>query len=200
MVLLEPVPNGAIGAACLSGVCAVQVDLTATWHFRADLVEDDPAYLRSYPGGSAEILAIDRTGTGTKWAYVRLGVSPEVEYIGTLDGVLNSGSSATMSLYQLGGSGWADTTWNETVYAPWILASGSIPATKRIAARWHGQAFRLQAFDWEDRPATTEITVMTNFNVDTDNMKLQKKTRTAKVLDPGTESGWTDIHTGAACP
>jgi hypothetical protein len=40
---------------------------------------------------------------------------------------------------------------------------------------------------------------MTDFNVDTTNMKLQKKTRTAKVVDPGTETGWTDIHTGTEC-
>lgn len=45
----------------------------------------------------------------------------------------------------------------------------------------------------------TEITVVTAYRVDAATLKLQYKTRTAEVVNPGTESGWTDAHTGVEC-
>jgi hypothetical protein len=48
----------------------------------------------------------------------------------------------------------------------------------------------------------TQITVVTDVQYDTSSHKLQKKTRTIRAIDVGTESGWTDITGGqaAACP
>ena len=46
----------------------------------------------------------------------------------------------------------------------------------------------------------TSIDVQTNYQVDGANSKLQKKTRsTVKVLSSGSESAWTDVHTGDTC-
>jgi hypothetical protein len=44
--------------------------------------------------------------------------------------------------------------------------------------------------------STTEITVVTDTRYDTSTKQLQKKTRTAKVVDPGAESAWTQITDG----
>lgn len=42
--------------------------------------------------------------------------------------------------------------------------------------------------------------VITDFQVDTDNQKLQVKTRSLYVMPEAAESGWTDKHTGSVCP
>jgi len=44
--------------------------------------------------------------------------------------------------------------------------------------------------------ATTEITVLTDAQQDTDGHNVQKKYRTAKVVSPGSESNWTTITNG----
>ncbi len=43
-------------------------------------------------------------------------------------------------------------------------------------------------------------TMVTAFQIDGDNMKFQKKTRTLRGHWIGDESEWTDIHTGDVCP
>lgn len=45
----------------------------------------------------------------------------------------------------------------------------------------------------------TEVTVVTDVRVDTTSLTIDVKTRTVKVVEPGTESGWTTIHTGTDC-
>ncbi|MCR4414630.1 MAG: hypothetical protein NUV77_19610 [Thermoguttaceae bacterium] len=141
-ILTGPLPAGAVGPAVAAGVCRVQVDLAATWHFRADILPDATTYLRSYPGGAAVILDIDRTATGVKLATVRLGVAPYVRFEGVLDETLYPASSATMSIWQLGSSGWEDSGYDTSVWAPRFLAA-SIPAGKKVTAGWHSQALRL---------------------------------------------------------
>jgi hypothetical protein len=46
----------------------------------------------------------------------------------------------------------------------------------------------------------TSQSVVTDYQIDGPNKKFQKKTRTAWANWAGTESGWTDVHTGGACP
>jgi hypothetical protein len=48
-------------------------------------------------------------------------------------------------------------------------------------------------------PHFSQVTVQTNYQIDTANREFEKKTRTAYVMEPGTESGWTVVHTGTAC-
>lgn len=45
----------------------------------------------------------------------------------------------------------------------------------------------------------TSVTVVTDFQVDTINKKLEIKTRTIGVYNPGSESAWTTKHTGGSC-
>lgn len=49
-------------------------------------------------------------------------------------------------------------------------------------------------------PSSVNVTVVTDVQVDESTLKLQKKTRTITVLAAGTESAWTDVHTGEECP
>ena len=78
-ILLEPVADGRIGRAVVSGVAVVQVDLIDTEHTHAVAIEDDSTKLESAEGGSIEILVIDRSATGTKWAIVRIGAGGAAE-------------------------------------------------------------------------------------------------------------------------
>ena len=71
-VFIEPTAAGEIGSAVVSGVCPAQVDITAEWHEFADL-KSGASVLTSHPHGSARILWAE-SGTGTKWAMVKLGV------------------------------------------------------------------------------------------------------------------------------
>lgn len=70
-----PIKSGKIGMCRLLGVCPVQVNVLADKIDYAD-VEVDSSYtlarLRTIPSGSAQILWRE-TGTGIKWAIVRLG-------------------------------------------------------------------------------------------------------------------------------
>lgn len=47
--------------------------------------------------------------------------------------------------------------------------------------------------------STDTFTAITAFQVDTATRKLQIKTRTFRAIAAGTESAWTDVHTGAEC-
>lgn len=46
----------------------------------------------------------------------------------------------------------------------------------------------------------TDVTALTNYQIDGTSYVFQKKTTTFKAISPGTESAWTTIHTGAPCP
>ncbi len=71
-VLLEPAPTGGIVRAMTAGVCPVQVNVTDAAHGYADVKAGDATQLQSGAAGSATVLWKE-SGTGTKWAIVRLG-------------------------------------------------------------------------------------------------------------------------------
>ena len=73
VILLEPVGSGEIGLACAQGVCPVKVNVTDTDHPYADVSDGEASSLTSGTSGAAFILWKE-TGTGEKWAVVRLGV------------------------------------------------------------------------------------------------------------------------------
>jgi len=72
VVLAEPIRNGLLGQAWLSGVCPVKVDVANANHWHADIADNSAANLKSSGGGAAQILWKE-SGTGVKWAVVRLG-------------------------------------------------------------------------------------------------------------------------------
>lgn len=64
------------------------------------------------------------------------------EYRGKLDGTLNQGSSATMSIWAYNGSAEADTTENVTVYDWMLPASGTIASGIKITAKFYRDSGR----------------------------------------------------------
>lgn len=97
------------------------------------------------------------------------------------------------------GHKWADTDASDCTK----LKSGDNGSAKIFAidSGGTGTKWAIVRLDAGEAAAHEEITVVTAFRVDAATMKLQVKTRTAKVLDPGTESDWTDAHTGTdQCP
>jgi len=74
VVLLDDLPAGAVGRAIASGLCHVQISVSAGEEAleRADVDDGQVGHLVPRPDGSAQILWRE-TGTGTRWAIVRLG-------------------------------------------------------------------------------------------------------------------------------
>jgi hypothetical protein len=108
------------------------------------------------------------------------------------------------------GTGTNDATWVYTVTSTLTgeeLATGASPAwrpTKGPAsAATAGQGYFTLAGAFVlslafEASSAVAVSVQTNYQVDTATQKFQKKTR--DVLAPaGTESGWTDVHTGDVC-
>lgn len=78
-ILLSPAASGAIVEACVAGVVAVQIDMISEAHQYADITAAQNSYLTSAAAGGAQILYV-QSGTGTKWAYVRIGSTESVTF------------------------------------------------------------------------------------------------------------------------
>lgn len=70
-ILLDPIPQGKLGRACVHGVCQVQVNVTDASHQYAEAQAGQPTRLASAASGSAQILWQAST-SGLTWALVRL--------------------------------------------------------------------------------------------------------------------------------
>ncbi|MBI1373363.1 MAG: hypothetical protein GC159_11585 [Phycisphaera sp.] len=72
-VYLEPVKDGKIAPACVSGVIPCQINVEEETHLRADIEHDETILLTGHHGG-AEILWKE-SGKGVKWALVKVGIA-----------------------------------------------------------------------------------------------------------------------------
>jgi len=72
-ILLEPMKDGAIARACVSGVCPARIYIEEDWHQYADVEDDQPAHLKSRPSGGAQILWKESGAGAEKMAIVRVG-------------------------------------------------------------------------------------------------------------------------------
>jgi hypothetical protein len=78
-ILLEPMKDGAIGRACVAGVCPARIYIEKEWHQYADVEDGQPARLKSRPSGGAQILWKESGEGAEKLAIVRLGPpSPDI--------------------------------------------------------------------------------------------------------------------------
>lgn len=125
-ILLEPLKNGAIGRGIVAGITPVKVNVIREDDRFADIEPGTTASLRSVPYGSARILWKE-TGTGVKWAVVRLGDRPR------------------FAIFQLAGSwtpasessGWMKMTGCKPVFystATYTYAVDNVEATETV---WH---------------------------------------------------------------
>lgn len=71
-VLVEPIQSGKVGRACVNGVVPVKVNISDANHKFADVYNGTAGNLKSDFFGAAQILWAE-SGTGLKWAVVRLG-------------------------------------------------------------------------------------------------------------------------------
>jgi hypothetical protein len=72
IITLEPIRDGKIGRCLLAGLVPVQIAVANAGDEWADVKDDDATQLQSGSAGAAQILWKE-SGTGTKWAWVRLG-------------------------------------------------------------------------------------------------------------------------------
>jgi len=75
-IAVEPIPNGAVGRACVQGVVRVKVQIAdldvADW---ADITDGEVNFLTAGTSGSARILWYEGDETGLLWAVCLLGAS-----------------------------------------------------------------------------------------------------------------------------
>jgi hypothetical protein len=71
-ILLDPVRNGHIARAWVSGACQARVNVEDDDHTCADVTDGDPTKLTSAKRGAAQLLWREG-GTGDQWAIVRFG-------------------------------------------------------------------------------------------------------------------------------
>lgn len=117
VVLLEPLEDGKIGRAVISGVVPVKIDVMDTGHAFADIQAGDTTNLESRAVGSARILYIEPPvgsdpATGVHWAVVNLGAEdPQRPFLVTVSkdgGVAGSPAVGTAAA--------VDCTWTYSVY------------------------------------------------------------------------------------
>jgi hypothetical protein len=103
VICLDALKNGQIGRAWVSGVSAVQIDITDTSHKFCDVKDSDRTKLASGASGSARILYTPG-GTGTKWCGVRLGDGSggDPVRLGKTTATWTKGTTATIDLYPNG--------------------------------------------------------------------------------------------------
>jgi len=75
VILVEPIADGKIGRAYADGICPARVQVEDEDHAFADIKDGDTSCLESRASGAAHILWKE-TGTGLKWAVIRLSAAP----------------------------------------------------------------------------------------------------------------------------
>jgi len=189
-LLLEPVADGEIGMGCVDGVCPAVVNVTDAAHEYAD-TNDGTTILASCRSGAAQILWRE-SGTGLKWAIVRIGVSlPETLFPAqvTVDGGSAGGPTAdcsfTYTVKDLDGN---------------VLATALTPQVPRLTnVECLQPAENSPGLAYLD--AAEAVKLYHVAGIDGVNNKFQVKYRYVRVLEAEDEdAAWSDVHTGTECP
>ena len=75
VILAEPLKDGCIGSAYVTGVCPVKLDVVDEDHARAEVKDGDTSVLQTVWNGSAQILWKE-PGTGERWGVIRFPFEP----------------------------------------------------------------------------------------------------------------------------
>ena len=134
VILAQPLKANEIGWAWISGVCVGKVDFDYSDQPYAEIKDGDAGLLVGAEGGMQTLWK--ESGTGAKWAVIRLGVPYYPILRGKLDGDLDSGGSATMSVWEgatLADSG-RDVTINDSSTLPVITSGKKIAGDTAVSA------------------------------------------------------------------
>jgi len=127
VVLLEPLADGAIGRACVSGVTVVRLQVENEDDTIADVADGESAHLVSGTSGNAVILWKEEEGeggnSGGRWAIVRIG---------------GGGASAQLLIKLTGSSTLADNRWS---YSAVEVVPEKQGRYKDKANGWSGTAY-----------------------------------------------------------
>jgi len=93
VVLLEPLADGEIGRACASGMCQVKINVVDETDQYADVRDGNRATLESTDRGASYIYW-RQSGTGEKWAVVKLSIPAPECPCGSSDSCSLCGSSS----------------------------------------------------------------------------------------------------------
>lgn len=121
-ITLEPIGDGKVGRAAVSGLVVAKLDMVYEDHPFAD-VADGTTVLTSNWYGAAEIIYKEEV-TGVWWGIVKLGKFVSPIYKGKADAEIAVDDSGTVSIWFAG----ADTGENVTAYNDWtngIIDSGA---------------------------------------------------------------------------
>ena len=129
-VFQETVANGSIGRACIHGVTVAQITVGHADHDRVDVDTAGGSKLVSQFYGAGQIL-YKESGTGTKWAAIRIGefVAPIVKAIA--DGSITAGSSGSADI-QVAGS----DSESVTAYLDWMHGSVDVADNDELLIRF----------------------------------------------------------------
>lgn len=133
-VAQQPIDNGTIGRAVISGLTRCKVNVRDADHRFADVYKSTTKVkLDSADYGSARIIAAE-SGTGEKWALVEIG-SLGGSLVGTLDGSLSQGSSQDI-----------DSSF-ATVYDDLMDTGESLASGAKVIARWRNGHLYVEGAD-----------------------------------------------------
>lgn len=138
VIALDPIPNGKIGRAWISGVCQVQVDISNTTHKFCDVRNSDRTKLASSVYGSARILYSEGSGTGTKWCVVRLGDNAsEPVRLGKTSSAWAKGTTATIDVWE-SGSPSSETQTTGVTLSGCVNKFSNVGSGKWVMVAWGG--------------------------------------------------------------
>lgn len=129
-VLQEPLANGALGDAVLSGITVSQISVEHATHDRVDVNTAGGWLLLSSYYGAAEILYAE-SGTGTKWAILRIGTFESPVLKATADAQIGVAGSGSVTIKRSGAS--AQTV---TAHLNWMDGGQPIAAGNELFVRF----------------------------------------------------------------
>ena len=204
VILLAPCKSGSLAQALVAGVTPVLLEVVSSDHAFAD-VKASSTELKSGPTGSCQILWKE-SGTGTgKWAIVRVEnasltggmFAVKVYKDGGVAGSASTNCTWTYTVKDFAGTNTLATT--KTPLRPrYTSCQYDLPADGSYGLAFYDSSNTLQLYEAvQEKPTGDTVDYVTQLRVD--GLTLQAKTRTALVLELGTESAWTTWHTGEEC-
>ena len=129
-VLQEPLAANYLGDAVVSGVTVSQITMNHASHDRADVDPAGGASLVSAYYGAAEILYVE-SGTGSKWAVLRLGsfVAPLLK--AKAGAQIAVGGSGSVTIYRNGSA-----TESVTAYLNWMDGNQAVAANSELLIQY----------------------------------------------------------------